>query len=927
MKQQNVVQKKLLSPEDEIKALKEELKKKDGLIQRETKKRRARTNAYMDCLGSLTALEKKLKSCEAKCDALKASQLLELTQVEETWGKKVEVLQERNTAQKEKKQKNCEAQCDALKASHLLELNQVKEILGKKVEVLQDEIASLKETSNSLTSENTKLKDKARQKDAFMRSLRKQKNADSDAYLSSVCSLTALEKKLKSCEAQCDALKASHLLELTQVEETWGKTVEVVQMENAALKETTNSLTSENTKLKDKVRQKDAFMQSLSKQKNADRNAFLSSVCALIVKEKERKSCEAECEALKASHLLELTQVQETWGKKVEVLQERNAALKEKEQKSCEAQYDALKASHLLELTQVEETWGKTVEVLQMENAALKETTTSLTSENTKLKDKARQKDAFMRSLWKQNNADSNAYLSSVCSLTALEKKLKSCEAQCDALKASHLLELTQVEETWGKKVEVLQERNAALKEKEQKSCEAECEALKASHLLELTQVEETWGKKVEVLQERNAALKEKEQKSCEAQYDALKASHLLELTQVEETWGKTVEVLQMENAALKETTTSLTSENTKLKDKARQKDAFMRSLWKQNNADSNAYLSSVCSLTALEKKLKSCEAQCDALKASHLLELTQVEETWGKTVEVVQMENAALKETTNSLTSENTKLKDKVRQKDAFMRSLWKQRNADSNAFLSSVCALIVKEKERKSCEAECEALKASHLLELTQVEETWGKKVEVLQERNAAQKEKELKSFEAQCDTLKASHLLELTQVEETWRKKVKVLRERNAAQKEKEKKSCEAQCNALKASHLLKLTQVKETWGKKVEVLQERNAAQKEKEKKSCEAQCAALKANHLLELTQVEDSWMKKVEDVTAEVVALEELVTLLNKKQPELTQKDSEPQLKMETVKGEDKPEVTESKPHEEKKNKRRKKWWRKLLKH
>ncbi|XP_069388553.1 uncharacterized protein [Paralichthys olivaceus] len=495
------------------------------------------------------------------------------------------------------------------------------------------------------------------------------------------------------------------------------------------------------------------------------------------------------------------------------------------------------------------------------------------------LKEELKKKDRLIKR--EKRQARTTAHINSLAPLTVSEMKLESCEAQCDALKASHLLELTQVEETWGKKVEVLQDENAALKDTSNRltseKTKLEDKARKMDAFSRSLWKQRKADTNALISSARSLTVYEEKLKSSEAQCDALKASHLLELTQVEETWGKRVEVLQDENAALKETSNRLTSEKTKLEDKARKMDAFLQRLWKEENADSKALISSACSLTVLEKKLESSEAQCEALRASHLLELTQVEESWIKKVEVLQEQKAAQKE------------------------------------------------KELKSCEAQCEALRASHLLELTQVEESWIKKVEVLQEQKAAQKEKELKSCEAQCDALKASHLLELTQVEESWIKKVEVLQEQKAAQKEKELKSCEAQCDALKASHLLELTQVEEIWIKKVEVLQEQNAAQKE-ELMSCEAQCDALKANHLLELTQVEESWIKKVEDVTAEDVALEDMVTLLNKEKPEFTQKDSEPQLEMEAVKEEDKPEVTESKPHEEKKKKRGKKWWKKLFK-
>ena len=105
--------------------------------------------------------------------------------------------------------------------------------------------------------------------------------------------------------------------------------------------------------------------------------------------------------------------------------------------------------------------------------------------------------------------------------------------------------------------------------------------------------------------------------------------------------------------------------------------------------------------LIVMEKELKSCEAQCDALKAMHHLEMSQVEDSWRKKVEVLQEENAAKKEMANRLTSEKNKLKDEVRQEDELILRVVEQKHAESIAYFKCVCALTVKEKELKSCEA----------------------------------------------------------------------------------------------------------------------------------------------------------------------------------------------------------------------------------
>ncbi|XP_060937778.1 g6f-like [Limanda limanda] len=193
---------KLRSAEIEIKALKEEL------IRKEMVKRLTETNTNIYCLGALTMMAKELKTCEAQCDALKAKHHLEMSQVEDSWRKKVEVLQEDNTAKKE--------------------------------------------MAYGLTSENNKLKDEVRQKDKFILKVLDQKHAESIAFFKCVIALIVKEKELKSCETQCDAMKASHLVVLPQLEETWREEVEDVRAEDVALEDEVTLLNEEHPELTQK---------------------------------------------------------------------------------------------------------------------------------------------------------------------------------------------------------------------------------------------------------------------------------------------------------------------------------------------------------------------------------------------------------------------------------------------------------------------------------------------------------------------------------------------------------------------------------------------------------------------------------------------------------------------------------------------------
>ncbi|CAB1454731.1 unnamed protein product [Pleuronectes platessa] len=134
------------------------------------------------------------------------------------------------------------------------------------------------------------------------------------------------------------------------------------------------------------------------------------------------------------------------------------------------------------------------------------------------------------------------------------------------------------------------------------------------------------------------------------------------------------------------------------LKEELRKNTLLIQRETSENQARSNAYLDCRRALTETDKEMNICK----------------------KRVEVLNMENAALKEMWNGLTIEKSKLEDEVQQKD--------------NAYKACLGTLTEKEKELKSCKAQCDALQAGHNLELMHVKETCRKELEVLQEEITA-------------------------------------------------------------------------------------------------------------------------------------------------------------------------------------------------
>ncbi|KAK2862772.1 hypothetical protein Q5P01_002305 [Channa striata] len=94
----------------QMRQLREELKAKDELLKRETRKRQSHTKAHMDTLTLLTKAEEKIRrndeQWKAKCDALEVSLWEEMATNEERWRKKVQELEiERNLLLKEQLKK------------------------------------------------------------------------------------------------------------------------------------------------------------------------------------------------------------------------------------------------------------------------------------------------------------------------------------------------------------------------------------------------------------------------------------------------------------------------------------------------------------------------------------------------------------------------------------------------------------------------------------------------------------------------------------------------------------------------------------------------------------------------------------------------------------------------------------------------------
>ncbi|CAB1441787.1 unnamed protein product, partial [Pleuronectes platessa] len=82
-----------------IKTLKEELRKKEWLIQREREKGQARTNAYLDCLRNLTETKKEMKICKKKVEVLQEGNAA----LKEMWN---ELTSEKNKLEDEVQQKD-----------------------------------------------------------------------------------------------------------------------------------------------------------------------------------------------------------------------------------------------------------------------------------------------------------------------------------------------------------------------------------------------------------------------------------------------------------------------------------------------------------------------------------------------------------------------------------------------------------------------------------------------------------------------------------------------------------------------------------------------------------------------------------------------------------------------------------------------------
>ncbi|XP_050929640.1 trichohyalin isoform X1 [Lates calcarifer] len=149
----------------------EELKEKDELLNREVNKRRARTQAYVNCLDLLNRQEKALKSAELRGKALESNLRWELTLKEEKH-------------QEEKKYK----------------------------EEVEEET---KRSEDGWRRMESHLREELNHKDELLKKETKKRKARTQAYVDCMNLLSQKEKDLKESEEQThDALEKSLKLEL-----------------------------------------------------------------------------------------------------------------------------------------------------------------------------------------------------------------------------------------------------------------------------------------------------------------------------------------------------------------------------------------------------------------------------------------------------------------------------------------------------------------------------------------------------------------------------------------------------------------------------------------------------------------------------------------------------------------------------------------
>ncbi|CAB1436261.1 unnamed protein product [Pleuronectes platessa] len=222
------------SLKEQVEQLQEKLREKDGLIQKETRKKRQSFKGFADCLFELT-------ECQAKCGRLEASLHQEPYQPETSWSREVEVEKE----------------------------NQVR-----------------KEEVNLLKVGQRRLEDELINKNHLIMSANEEKRAQTNHYIICLALLTIKEKELKKSLTECGRLEASLHQEPTQPETSWSRDVE---KENLVLKEAVNLLKVGQRRLEEELIHKNQLIVSANEEKRTQTSAYIDCLALLTTKEQELK--------------------------------------------------------------------------------------------------------------------------------------------------------------------------------------------------------------------------------------------------------------------------------------------------------------------------------------------------------------------------------------------------------------------------------------------------------------------------------------------------------------------------------------------------------------------------------------------------------------------------------------------------------------
>ncbi|XP_030257895.1 golgin subfamily A member 6-like protein 22 isoform X1 [Sparus aurata] len=253
----------LTSRQVEVSRLQEELQEKNGLLDREIEKRRARTKAHIETLHQLSLKETQLHRIEgqwkSRCDALEESHISNSTQ-----------LQELNIKLQEQEQ---------VLTSRQVEVSHLQEELQEKTGLLDREI--------------------------------EKRRARTKAHVETLHQLSLKETQLNRIEAQwksrCDALEESHISNSTQLQEL-----------NIKLQEQEQVLTNRQVEvscLQEELQEKTGLLDREVEKLRARTKAYVETLHQLSLKETQLNKSEAQwksrCDALEESHISNSTQLQE----------------------------------------------------------------------------------------------------------------------------------------------------------------------------------------------------------------------------------------------------------------------------------------------------------------------------------------------------------------------------------------------------------------------------------------------------------------------------------------------------------------------------------------------------------------------------------------------------------------------------------------